>query len=69
MSAHSGPLVVVTSPPCGTNTLPVPDDVLEMLSPEQAAAVARIRLKYAQDVAFLTFTALAEVTKVVNEED
>ncbi len=68
MSAHSGPLVVVSSPPCN-NSLPVPDDLLELLSPDQALAVAKIRLKYAQDVAYLTFTALAEVTKVVNEED
>ena len=68
MSIHSGPLanVVASSSPCNCD-LQVPASLEAALTPELQLAVAKIRLKYAHDIAQLQAAALGEVTKLVQD--
>ena len=67
MSPHSTPLMAIRSAPCNCD-LQVPESLETVLTPEQMLAVAKIRLKYAHDIAHLQAAALAEVAKLVQDQ-
>jgi hypothetical protein len=68
MSAHSTPLIATFhAPPCNCD-LQIPPSLEAALTPELQLAVAKIRLKYAHDIAQLSAAALAEVAKLVQDQ-
>ena len=68
MSAHSSPLLAsFSAPPCNCD-LQIPPSLEAALTPELQLAVAKIRLKFAQDLAHLSAAALTEVTKLVQDQ-
>jgi hypothetical protein len=68
MSVHTGPLsnAQIVSSPCNCD-LQIPPSLEAVLTPELQLAVAKIRLKYAHDIAQLQAAALAEVSKLVQD--
>lgn len=66
MSAHTTPLLAIHQVPCNCE-LQIPSSLEGALTPELQLAVAKIKLKYAHDIAQLSASALAEVTKLVQD--
>ena len=67
MSVHSTPLMATFhAAPCDCD-LQIPPSLEAALTPELQLAVAKIRLKYAHDIAKLSAAALDEVAKLVQD--
>jgi hypothetical protein len=69
MSKHSSPLVVEDCPPVPTPfDLPLPHGVEDGLTPDQAAKVSKVKVKYAQGVGELLSKSFGEVSAVLDEK-
>ena len=68
MSKHTSPLLV--NPDCPPNQfdLPLPHGVEDNLTPEQAAKVGKVKVKFAQGVGELITKSFGEVSEVLDQK-
>ena len=68
MSRHTSPLIVTADCPPNQFDLPLPHGVEDHLTPEQAAKVGKVKVKFAQGVGELLTKSFDEVSQVLDEK-
>ena len=68
MSKHTTPLIVAPDCPPNQFDLPLPHGVEEHLTPEQAAKVSKVKVKFAHGVGELLTKSFGEVSAVLDEK-
>ena len=69
MSKHTSPFIVEDCPPTPTPfDLPLPHGVEQGLTPDQAAKVSKVKVKYAQSVGELLTKSFGEVSAVLDDK-
>jgi hypothetical protein len=68
MSKHTTPLIVAADCPPSQFDLPLPHGVEDNLTPEQAAKVGKVKVKFAHGVGELMTKSFGEVSAVLDEK-
>ncbi len=68
MSRHTSPFVVTPDCPPNQFDLPLPHGVEDNLTPEQAAKVGKVKVKFAHGVGELLTKSFGEVSAVLDEK-
>ncbi|HEX4504695.1 MAG TPA: hypothetical protein VH722_03105 [Alphaproteobacteria bacterium] len=68
MSKHTSPLIVAADCPPNQFDLPLPHGVEDNLTPDQAAKVGKVKVKFAQGVGDLLTKSFGEVSAVLDEK-
>lgn len=68
MSKHTSPFIVAPDCPPNQFDLPLPHGVEDNLTPEQAAKVDKVKVKFAKGVGELITKSFGEVSEVLDEK-